>query len=101
MKELYIEHLKIRHAYHAAKEKMVWLVATVYLGFAFAVIDWIWKNNEVVQAHSELAYLGVSFVFGFGALFAGVQNWYKAQTVVITEKMARNICTFCARARLD
>lgn len=87
MDELFRERYRLNDEYHNRKEHAIWLVATLYLGFAGSSVSWLLLNRPSWSPWRPYI-IGFSFLLLlFVLLYLYYQNWNRARSVRITEQM--------------
>ena len=87
--------------YHGAKETLVWLAATVYMGFAGATMNWLLTTSAHWGAHRVAVSVGIGLVCLLLSSFLWLQNEYKASSVNISNKLDAWLSKFDVKGATD
>jgi len=80
--------------YHGAKETLVWLAATVYMGFAGATMNWLVTTSADWSPYRVWLAVGIGLVCLLLSTFLWLQNEYKASSVNVSNKLDAWLSTF-------
>ncbi len=87
VREFFLEYVKRYESYHSAKETLVWLAATVYMGFAGATMNWLMTTNANWTKYRPWLGVGIGVVCFLLSWFLWFQNGYKASSKNVSDKL--------------
>jgi hypothetical protein len=82
-----LEFYRVNNDYHNTKENMVWLSASLYLGFSAALIAFQVSNPVAIKTNQQLLVPFSVILLVFAQVFVLMQNWYKAKSVFIYSRL--------------
>lgn len=80
-KNLLIAIYSQNEQYHDAKDNVIWVLGTVYLGFALATFAWLFTNESLWTEHRGWVVLLLVFVFLPAYFLIGWQNRLKCRSL--------------------
>jgi hypothetical protein len=87
IRDVFLEYFKRYEGYHGAKETLVWLAATVYMGFAAATLNWLATTTAHWCSYRPWIGAGIGVVCFLLSWFLWLQNGYKAGSVNISNML--------------